>query len=64
MIEYAFKAVIDRHESLRTYFVTDQDGTAQQVIKEKLDELPIDEYDLSDDIESRHHHRQIRLVVK
>ena len=39
--------MIDRHESLRTYFITNQDGIAQQVIKEKLDELPISEYDLS-----------------
>ena len=46
-LKYAFQAVIDRHESLRTYFVTNQDGIAQQVIKEKLDELPISEYDLS-----------------
>ena len=39
-LKLAFEAVIDRHESLRTYFITNQDGIGQQVIKEKLDGLP------------------------
>ena len=47
MLEQAFNYVIQRHESLRTYFSTDEKNRVQQYVSAKLDFKLQEDYDLS-----------------